>query len=89
VDLPAWIPITVAAALFQAWRTALQANLRHDLSASGAAFVRYLYALPLDLLLLGMAWWFFQPSAGGLSPELILGLARFLGLFSDFGIWSP
>ncbi|MDA3875960.1 MAG: EamA/RhaT family transporter [Halothiobacillus sp.] len=93
MDLPAWIPITVAAALFQAWRTALQANLRHDLSASGAAFVRYLYALPLDLLLLGMAWWFFQPSAGGLSPELSLlclagGISQIFGTFfliSAFG----
>jgi len=55
--------------------------------------VRYLYALPLDLLLLGMAWWFFQPSAWGLSPELILlclagGISQIFGTFfliSAFG----
>lgn len=55
--------------------------------------MRYLYALPLDLLLLGMTWWFFQPSAWGLSPELILlclagGISQIFGTFfliSAFG----
>lgn len=86
MDIPAWIPVTLVAALFQAWRTALQANLRHELSASGAAFVRYLYALPLDALLLGVAWWFFQPESWSLSPELILlclagGISQIFGTF--------
>lgn len=53
----AWIPVTIAAAVFQVWRTALQARLRGALSASGAGFVRYLYALPVDFLLLGLALW--------------------------------
>lgn len=51
----AWIPVTIAAAILQVWRTALQARLRGALSASGAGFVRYLYALPVDFLLLGGA----------------------------------
>jgi drug/metabolite transporter (DMT)-like permease len=47
----AWIPITVAAALFQCWRTALQQKLRHLLSVNGAGFVRFLYGAPTALLL--------------------------------------
>src|SRR5580692_7404365 len=47
-----WIPITLAAALFQTWRTALQQRLRGQLSVSAAGFVRYLYALPIGIALL-------------------------------------
>ena len=47
----AWIPITIAAALFQCWRTALQQKLRHLLSVNGAGFVRFLYGAPTALLI--------------------------------------
>jgi drug/metabolite transporter (DMT)-like permease len=47
-----WIPITVAAALFQCWRTAMQQKLRHLLSVNGAGFVRYLYGAPTAFVLL-------------------------------------
>jgi drug/metabolite transporter (DMT)-like permease len=47
----AWLPITVAAALLQCWRTALQQKLRHLLSVNGAGFVRFLYGAPTALLL--------------------------------------
>jgi len=47
-----WIPITLAAALFQTWRTALQQRLRGLLSVNAAGFVRYLYALPIGFVLL-------------------------------------
>ncbi|MBN8926654.1 MAG: permease [Rhodospirillales bacterium 69-11] len=50
--MPIWIPVTVAAALFQCWRTALQQKLRHMLSVNGAGFVRFLYGAPTALLLL-------------------------------------
>ncbi len=53
--MPIWIPITLAAALFQCWRTALQQKLRHLLSVNGAGFVRYLYGAPTALLLLLVA----------------------------------
>ena len=46
-----WIPITVTAALFQTWRTALQQRLRGQLSVNAAGFVRYLYAIPTGLFL--------------------------------------
>jgi drug/metabolite transporter (DMT)-like permease len=47
----AWIPITIAAALLQCWRTALQQKLRHTLSINGAGFVRFLYGAPTALLI--------------------------------------
>ena len=40
MNLPAWIPVTIAAAVFHVWRTALQAlqaRLRESLSALGSA----------------------------------------------------
>ena len=43
--MPLWIPISISAALFQCWRTAMQQKLRH-LSVNGAGFVRYLYGAP-------------------------------------------
>jgi drug/metabolite transporter (DMT)-like permease len=53
--MAAWIPITLCAALFQTWRTALQQKLRHLLSVNGAGFVRFLYGAPTALVLLGGA----------------------------------
>jgi drug/metabolite transporter (DMT)-like permease len=47
-----WVPITLAAALLQTWRTALQQKLRHLLSVNAAGFVRYLYGVPTGLVLL-------------------------------------
>ena len=44
--MPLWIPITVTAALFQCWRTAMQQKLRGMLSVNGAGFVRFLYGAP-------------------------------------------
>ena len=50
-----WIPITVAAALAQTWRTAMQQKLRGLLSVNGAGFVRFVYGVPIALLLL-LVW---------------------------------
>jgi drug/metabolite transporter (DMT)-like permease len=47
--VPLWIPITVAAALFQNIRTTMQQKIRGILSVDGANFVRYLYGAPLAL----------------------------------------
>ncbi len=43
--------MTVAAALLQCWRTALQQKLRHLLSVNAAGFVRFLYGAPTALLI--------------------------------------
>ncbi|HEY1934636.1 MAG TPA: EamA family transporter [Acetobacteraceae bacterium] len=53
--MPLWLPITLAAALFQCWRTAVQQKLRGVLSVNGAGFVRYLYGAPSALVLLLIA----------------------------------
>ena len=47
-----WIPITVAAAFFQNLRSALQKAIKGRLSTAGAAYARFLYALPLAVLYL-------------------------------------
>jgi drug/metabolite transporter (DMT)-like permease len=47
-----WIPITVAAALLQCTRTALQQKLKALLSTNGANFVRYFYGAPVSILML-------------------------------------
>ncbi len=50
--MPLWIAATLAAALFQTWRTALQQKLRGQLSINGAGVVRFLYGVPAGFLLL-------------------------------------
>jgi len=45
-----WIPITIAAAFFQNLRSALQKHLKGQLSTSGAAYARFVYALPVSLI---------------------------------------
>lgn len=45
-----WIPVTVAAALFQILRTSRQHELRGVLDTTAAGFVRFAYGVPLALL---------------------------------------
>ena len=47
-----WLPVTLLAALFQAWRTAVQQKVRAQLSVNAAGLVRYLYGLPVGVALL-------------------------------------
>jgi len=47
-----WLPAALCAGLFQAWRTAVQQRLRTLISVSGAGLVRYLYGLPVGIILL-------------------------------------
>jgi drug/metabolite transporter (DMT)-like permease len=49
-----WLPATLLAALFQAWRTAVQQRVRAELSVNAAGLVRYLYGLPVGCLLLAL-----------------------------------
>ncbi len=48
-----WLPATLLAALFQAWRTAVQARVRGQLSVNAAGLARYLFGLPVAFVLLG------------------------------------
>ena len=70
---PLWLPVTLAAALFQTWRTAMQQRLRGQLSVNAAAVVRYLYGVPVGILLLTVYLLVF----GGTLPPLNLGFLLF------------
>ena len=48
--LETWIPIAIGAAFFQNLRSALQKHLKGKLSNNGAAYARFLYALPFAIL---------------------------------------
>lgn len=50
--MEAWVPVTITAALFQCWRTALQQRLKGQLGTEAAAFIRFLYGAPVAFLLL-------------------------------------
>jgi drug/metabolite transporter (DMT)-like permease len=81
---PLWLPVTLAAALFQCWRTALQQRLRGQLSVNGAAVVRYLYGVPvgaalLALYLLAVGGGLPAPNAAFLMFCAAGGLAQILG----------
>ena len=58
-----WLPATLLAGLFQAWRTAVQQRVRADLSVNAAGLVRYLYGLPVGCLML---WLYLQWRGAGL-----------------------
>ncbi|MEX2520651.1 MAG: EamA family transporter [Paracoccaceae bacterium] len=47
-----WIPVTIAAAFLQNLRSVLQKAIKGRLSTTGAAYARFLYAMPLALLYL-------------------------------------
>ncbi len=64
--IPGWIGFTVSAALFQCWRTAQQQKLRGQLSVNAAGVVRYLYGVPMGLLILGL----YAAIFGGTLPPL-------------------
>lgn len=91
--MPIWIPVSVAAALFQCWRTALQQKLRGLLSVNGAGFVRYLYGAPTALLLLLLALGVTGDTLPGLNGRMVLyciggGLGQILAtnlLIMSFG----
>ncbi len=68
-----WLPATLIASLFQAWRTAVQQRVRATLSVNAAGLVRYLYGLPVGCLLLAayLGW------RGVPVPELQSGFLPF------------
>lgn len=79
-----WLPATLLAALFQAWRTALQQRLRAELTVNGAGLARYAWGAPVAGVLLavwmaaGLGQW---PALGPLFFVLCAGagLAQVLG----------
>lgn len=81
-----WIPITIAAALLQNIRTALQKHLKGRLSTNAATYTRYVFGFPLAILYLVAL------NAGfGLAPPAFNGAgwtARFVATVPPFGWWS-
>ena len=82
--MPGWVLVTLVAALFQTWRTALQQRLRGTLSLNAAAVVRYLYGVPFGLLILGTYWAVAGGSFGPVTPAFV-GLCALAGLAQIFG----
>ena len=79
--LPLWIPVTIAAAFFQNLRSVLQKAIKGRLSTTGAAYARFIYALPLAVLYVGLlSTWYPLPAATGvfLLWCLIGGIAQIL-----------
>ena len=48
---PLWLPAALIGGALQAWRTAVQRRVSRTLSVNAAGLVRYLYGLPVAILL--------------------------------------
>lgn len=93
-----WIPVTIAAAFLQNLRSALQKAIRGRLSTAGAAYARFVYALPLAALYLwGLtaaghetpapnALFLFYCFLGGLSQILFTVVLLWLFSFRSFAV---
>lgn len=79
-----WLPASLLAGLFQAWRTALQQHLRSTLSVSGAGFVRYAWGLPFALAMAG-GWLVFNRLSVPCFSARYLALAGCGGIAQLFG----
>jgi len=93
-----WWVVTLAAAVFQTSRTAMQHRLRSLLSVSGAGFVRYVYGAPLAATAVGIAAlsgtefpavdWGFWPKIAGAGLAQIIATVFLIRAFDarDFAI---
>ncbi len=67
-----WIPLTIAAAFFQNIRSALQKHLRGRLSTLGAAYLRFIYALPVAFVYLIGVYFYSEQATPNISPGFLL-----------------
>ena len=63
-----WMPITIAAAVFQTARNAAQRGLVKSAGTLGATLVRFLYGLPFTALWLGILHLCMDAPMGGTAP---------------------
>jgi len=85
-----WIPLTIGAAFFQNIRSALQKHLSGKLSTLGAAYVRFLYALPISLIyLIGLGAYTEAPLPDINSQFLLYALSGGICqiMFTVFLLW--
>ncbi len=85
-----WIPLTIAAAFFQNIRSAMQKHLQGKLSTLGAAYVRFIYALPIAMVyFIAVVYLEAHPlpaiNAGFLLYALLGGICQIL--FTVFLLW--
>lgn len=94
-----WIPITITAAFMQNARSAIQKHLKGRLTTLGAAYVRFLYALPFALAYLAVLHYgagmpLPQPNPtflmyvllGGLTQVLFTVVLLYLFQFRNFAV---
>jgi len=85
-----WIPLTIGAAFFQNIRSAMQKHLSGKISTLGAAYVRFLYGLPVALIYLyGVTIYTDQPLPQFNSKFLLFGLLGGICqiMFTVFLLW--
>jgi drug/metabolite transporter (DMT)-like permease len=85
-----WIPLTIAAAFFQNIRSAMQKHLKGKLSTLGAAYVRFVYALPVALLYFFAVVYFEQQPLPGMDAGFLFyavsgGICQIM--FTVFLLW--
>ncbi|MFA9421240.1 MAG: EamA family transporter [Gammaproteobacteria bacterium] len=85
-----WIPLTICAAFFQNIRSAMQKHLQGKLSTLGAAYVRFIYALPIAIVyFFAVVYFEAHPlpaiDAGFLLYALLGGICQIL--FTVFLLW--
>ncbi len=85
-----WIPLTIAAAFFQNIRSAMQKHLKGKLSTLGAAYLRFIYALPIAIVYFFVVVYLeAQPlpgtNAGFLLYALLGGICQIM--FTVFLLW--
>ena len=85
-----WIPLTIAAAFFQNLRSAMQKHLKGKLSTLGAAYVRFVYALPIAILYFFAVIYFEQERLPGFSADFLFyaatgGICQIM--FTVFLLW--
>jgi drug/metabolite transporter (DMT)-like permease len=66
-----WVPVTLAAALFQTGRNAAQRGLTQRLGTLGATNVRFLYGLPFACIFLAVALWLTGSKVPHLTPRAL------------------
>jgi len=72
VSVPIWLPAALLAGALQAWRTAVQRRMSRTLSVNAAGLARYLYGMPVALLMAAAYQYWVAPAAFPALGEMFL-----------------